>query len=228
MGLKMLIRIFVLLFLMSCSLSKHPSFHHGHEANKHMLRHSHQHLIAEFDDPKRDEWQKPERIIQLLGDIKDKKIVDLGSGSGYFTYKFLKHGGLVTAADVDAKFLEHIQKRFQTKDYPNLKTHLMKMDDPELGENLYEIIYSCNTYHHIDQRVDYFKKVLRALKKDGQLMIVDFSPVEGSQKSFGPPAHLRLSQDLVMKELNEAGFKKLKLRKDVLEHQYIITGSKTF
>lgn len=224
----MLIRIFFLLFLLSCSLPKHPSSHHGHESNKHMLRQSHQNLIAEFDDPKRDEWQKPERIIQLLGDIKDKNIVDLGSGSGYFTSQFLKHGGHVTAADVDAKFLEHIQKRFQAKEHPNLKTHLMKTDDPELGENLYEIIFSCNTYHHIDQRVDYFKKVLKALKKGGQLMIVDFAPVEESQKTFGPPAHLRLPVELVLEELRDAGFKNLLVRKDVLEHQYIITGSKTF
>lgn len=228
MGLKMLIRIFVLLFLMSCSLAKHPSSHHGHESNKHMLRHSHQHLIAEFDDPKRDEWQKPERIIQLLGDLKNKHIVDLGSGSGYFTSQFLKHGGLVTAADVDQKFLEHIQKRFKAQDHPQLKTHLMKTHDPVLKENLYEIIFSCNTYHHIDQRVDYFKKVLRALKKGGLLMIVDFAPVEGSQKSFGPPAHLRLPAELVLEELREAGFTNLLVRKDVLEHQYIITGSKTF
>jgi hypothetical protein len=66
------------------------------------------------------------------------------------------------------------------------------------------------------------------LKKGGQLMIVDFSPVEGSQKSFGPPAHLRLPAELVLEELRGAGFKNLLVRKDVLEHQYIITGSKTF
>ena len=228
MGLNMFLKIFSLFFMMSCSLKKETASHHGHHANKHMLRQSHENLIAEFEDPERDEWQKPEQVVKILGDLKDKKIVDLGSGSGYFTAQFLKTAAIVTAADIDEKFLKHIATRFPHQAYPQLKIHLMKPDDPQIQIEVYDYAFSCNTYHHIDNRVTYFKKVLKGLKKGGKIMIVDFSAYKTGKKSFGPPAHLRLPADLVVQELGEAGLKDIKVLNDVLEHQYIITGSKTF
>ena len=40
-----------------------------------------------FDDPKRDEWQKPHEVIQALALKPDAVIADIGSGTGYFAVR---------------------------------------------------------------------------------------------------------------------------------------------
>ena len=71
------------IFILSCSNR------HGHNhANQHMHEKSHQILIAGFEDPKRDLWQSPNMVLKLMGDLRYKKILDLGVGSGYFSHHF--------------------------------------------------------------------------------------------------------------------------------------------
>ena len=40
-----------------------------------------------FDDPKRDEWQKPHEVIQALALKADASVADIGAGTGYFSMR---------------------------------------------------------------------------------------------------------------------------------------------
>lgn len=40
-----------------------------------------------FDDPRRDEWQKPHEVIRALALKEDAVIADIGSGTGYFAVR---------------------------------------------------------------------------------------------------------------------------------------------
>src|ERR1043166_1499363 len=60
-------------------------------------------LAKGFDDPARDAWQLPDRVIGAL-DLKSGQIVaDIGSGTGYFTVRLAKAGMVskVYAADIE-------------------------------------------------------------------------------------------------------------------------------
>ena len=66
-----------------------------HSHTEHAL-HDHQHgqrgwivedMAKDFNDPSRDEWQKPYEVIALFGDAEGKTVLDLGAGTGYFTFK---------------------------------------------------------------------------------------------------------------------------------------------
>jgi SAM-dependent methyltransferase len=39
-----------------------------------------------------------------------------------------------------------------------------------------DLVFSCDTYHHMDDRVAYFKSLARYLKPDGRVAILDFHP----------------------------------------------------
>ena len=202
------------IFILSCSNR------HGHNhANQHMHEKSHEILIAGFEDPKRDLWQSPNMVLKLMGDLRDKKILDLGVGSGYFSHHFLNAGAKVTGADVDDRFLQHVKERFSSnKDF---STHKLEFDDPKLTAPRYDIIFTSNTYHHIDKRVDYLKKLKSGLKPAGIVVIVDFKANDLSL-NFGPPVNMRVAFDMVINELRLAGFIIQSSSQKDLPHQYLI------
>ena len=71
---------------------------------------SHQHSFGDaekwahvFDDPKRDEWQKPHEVIQALALKPGAAVADIGAGTGYFAARLanMLGKGRVYAADVE-------------------------------------------------------------------------------------------------------------------------------
>lgn len=182
-----------------------------------MHKKSHEDLIKTFDDPSRDEWQRPEVVLKLMGEMKGKKVIDIGTGSGYFAKYFFNSGADLVAADVDQKFLDHVKKVL-----PKVKTALIQFDDPLMDQSSYDIAFTSNTYHHIDKRVPYLQKVLKGLKSGGKFVVVDFN----LKSENGPPKELRVDVSVTTKEYLEAGFSEVHIYQDKLPKQYIVIGIK--
>jgi SAM-dependent methyltransferase len=190
-----------------------------------MHKQSHQQLIASFNDPQRDLWQKPKQVLELMGELKGKKLIDIGSGSGYFTRYFLESGALVVAADVDDTFLGHIEDSFKSK-YPDLVLRRCQYDDPMMKLGEFDFAFSSNTYHHLDERASYLKKVKDGLKENGKIVVLDFKRPVKVKKMIGPPIDMRVPSSQVVEELKAAGFDDLKVYENDFDHQYLIIGSK--
>jgi ubiquinone/menaquinone biosynthesis C-methylase UbiE len=220
--------VLVLLFVVGCSHKQHHSPHAHGDANQHMHKTEHAELIKRFDDPTRDEWQRPEKVLELMGPLSGKTLIDIGVGSGYFTSYFLKAKANVVAGDVDAKFLDHIKTKFPAKDYPKLTLSKIAYDNPNMKANSFDYAFTSNTYHHIENRVEYLKKVKTGLKVGGHFVVVDFKPNPKTQKRVGPPLEMRVPVTTVVQELLEAGFDHLRIYDLELEHQYVVIGSRTF
>jgi len=63
---------------------------------------------ANFERAERDEWQKPNEVIRVLGARNGMVVADIGAGSGYFSRRFAKAvapGGKVYAVDIDKEIL---------------------------------------------------------------------------------------------------------------------------
>ena len=197
----------------------------GMSVNELMLQSSHEKLAKVFDSSERDDWQKPDEVIKFLGEIKDKTIVDLGSGSGYFSFRLVNAGANVIAADVDPEFLQIIEKK-QKKlniDQDELKTVRIDENKLNIDTRSADIVFLVNAYHHISDRVNYFSSVNSTLKEDGKIVIVDFYK---KKLPVGPPKDHKISKEVVLKELKEAGYEKVEINTELLEYQYIITAPK--
>lgn len=176
------------------------------------------------DNKNRDVWQHPEYIINLLGDLSDKTIADLGAGSGYFSFKLLSKAQKVIALDIDQRFIRYMNQKIS--DYPeNLRTRfearLADNEDPKLSENEVQAILVVNTYIYINDRVKYFSKLRKSISDHGKLVIVDFKNID---LPVGPPKSIKLSGNQIVQELKEAGYKNITLDNNTLEYQYIISA----
>lgn len=201
---------------------KHHQHEDGHQtANEHMHEKSTEDLIKQFDSEERDAYQQPDKVLDYLGNLKGKTVMDIGAGSGYFSFRLLKRGAHVIAADVNEEFQQHIQKRNKEEfnNDPNLELRLLPYDSPELKDGEADLVLIVNTYHHIENRVEYFKKVLKGIKPEGKLVIIDYYKKE---MPVGPPVDHKIDEKTVSEELKQAGFNEIKLNIELLEYQYII------
>jgi len=201
--------------------------HHSNEdpyssANTHMHSSSVEDLIERFESPERDAYQRPEKLMNYLGDIEGKYIMDIGAGSGYFSVKLAAAGAHVIAADVDETFQEYLQQRIKKEAIQNIELRQIPYDSPALYQNEVDMVMIVNTYHHIENRIDYFKKVKEGTKTEGELIIVDFFKTE---LPVGPPVDHKLSLDVVIAELKSAGYTNLDVNVTLLPYQYIVRAN---
>jgi ubiquinone/menaquinone biosynthesis C-methylase UbiE len=160
-------------------------------------------FAAKFDDPSRDEWQKPDEIFNLI-DLKDTdKLADIGAGTGYFTIRGAKRvpNGLVYAVDAEPEMLSYIHKRAKGLGLNNIKTCQSHHHQVMLPEPVQAILI-VNTYHHIDDRSAYFTSLKRWLAPNGQLVIVEGKPGTPME----PPPQLRVAQQQIVTELEQVGY----------------------
>jgi SAM-dependent methyltransferase len=126
----------------------------------------------------------------------------------------------VIAIDIDRRFLDYIEdKNNALPQKLPIETRLAEEDDPHLAYGEADMVIIVNTYHHIENRPDYFNDVRKKLKPNGSLIVVDFFKREAP---VGPPVEMKLSGETVTGELRKAGFEDLSLDTNTLSYQYII------
>lgn len=188
-------------------------------ANKFMHDSDFHELVARFEDPSRAQWQKPGEVIASLGPLDGKTVADIGAGTGYFAFPLAKKAAKVIAIDIDQRFLDYIEQRKHAEKTSNIETRLTAPDAPGLKPGQADVVLIVDTFHHIENRIEYLKKLKGVLGKAGLLMIIDFKK---QKPPPGPPIELRLAPEQVESELKSAGFALVSTDPDLLPYQYII------
>lgn len=194
----------------------------GHnKANHHMNQMDFDALTRRFDSPERDAYQQPGKVLAYIGDVSGETIMDIGSGTGYFSFRLVDAGARVIAADVDDRFQDYIRIKRDSMGIPESSLSLRKIpyDDPMLQPGEADKVIIVNTYHHIEDRPKYFGRVKAGLKTGGSLIVIDYFK---RQIPVGPPSAMKLPLETVVRELEEAGFTDIETNVTLLEYQYIV------
>ena len=188
----------------------HRHGHHGHQG--HQGHHS-QHMphrftdaaswSKQFDAPERDAWQKPDELVAALHVPADAVIADVGAGTGYFATRLARAApqGRVLGVDVEGDMVTFIDQRAAKEGLANLQGRLTPLDRANLDSGT-DLVLVVNTYHHISDRVSYFKAMAPLLSARGRVAIVDFR----LNSERGPPRELKVSDTVVESELRDAGY----------------------
>ncbi len=202
-----------------------PAREHAHGNDRHdaTVRHSFEDVeawAAKFDDPGRDEWQKPDSVVGSLPLGPGKVVLDIGAGTGYFNRAFaarVRPGGIVFAADIEPTMIDHMLGRARHEETPEVFPLLVPPDEPRVPVPV-DVVFICDTIHHIDDRLEYLRKVPAILKPGGVVAVVDFKP---GDIPVGPPLEHRIARELVIEEMTAAGFR-LQREEGLLPYQYFI------
>ena len=187
--------------------------------------HTHQHHFKDaqkwsnvFDDPKRDEWQKPHEVIQALALKPDAIVADVGAGTGYFTARLARMlpNGRIYAVDVEPAMVKHLAERAKHEGLKNVSAVQGRSDDPRLPQKV-DLVLLVDVHHHIEKREAYFRKVSSYLKPGGRVAIIDFTP----ESPVGPPRSVRVHPDRVTAELAVSGLRLVDQHK-FLPNQYFL------
>ncbi len=183
-------------------------------------------LVADYESKDRIIWQKPDLVISLLGDIKDKTVADIGAGTGYFAFRLVPVAGKVIAVDIDPRFIsfmDSVVSRLPEEYRRRFETRLAKPHDPMLSAEEADAVIIVNTYGYLQQRVAYLKTLLAGMKPKATLLIIDFKK---NSLPIGPSSEFKVALAEVVRELEAAGFQSVKVDRVSLDYQYIVIAQK--
>ena len=110
------------------------------------------HDLGLLDAPDRDQWQKPEQIMDTLGIADGSVVADLGAGGGWFTLQLARRvgpNGVVYAEDIQPAMLAGHPRRMQVENLTNVRPILGTPSDPRLPTGLDAAII-VDSYHEMD------------------------------------------------------------------------------
>jgi ubiquinone/menaquinone biosynthesis C-methylase UbiE len=175
-----------------------------------------------LEAPDRDQWWKPDQVMDALLIAEGSKVADVGAGGGWFTIHLSRRvgpNGVVYAEDIQPEMIEAISRRVQRENLTNVKPVLGMPKDPRLPPGL-DAVLIADSYPEMDDppgsAVPLLKNVARSLKPQGRLGIVNFKPGEG-----GPGPAERVAPEAVIERAAEAGLQLIK-REEVPPFLYLL------
>lgn len=166
-----------------------------------------------YSNPRREEWEKTSKMLEFLNVKPGEAVADVGSGGGYYTFKFANlvgEKGKVYALDLVDEQLDNLRRGAEKAGYKNITTIKSKENDCMLPENSLDVCYLCSLYHATyvtsmeyvkDGFVDSMKK---ALKPGGRLVIVDNQPLSDLSGGYYGP---RISKEMIIAQMVKYGLK---------------------
>jgi ubiquinone/menaquinone biosynthesis C-methylase UbiE len=154
----------------------------------------------------RDRRAQPDRVVKALALIGGERVADIGSGGGYYTFR-LAHAvgptGTVYAVDVDPGLLRRIAREADREGLGNVRTVHAAGAEPALPEPV-DLMFVSHSYHHVPDRVAYFRRAARDLRPGGRIAII-----EGRREGISRILGHAVDPQTVRAELDSAGYRLL-------------------
>lgn len=177
--------------------------------------------IAMLEDPKRDEYQKPDEVLAALQIKPGETIADIGAGSGYFAVRFaarVGEQGRVLAVDIDPEMIRYLNRRVRDAGIRNVQTVLAEPDDPLLADASVDRFVIVDTWHHIEKQAEYLALMKKMLKPGGQVVMIDF---QKRDLPLGPPMEMKIAREDLVRQMESSGFRLAK-EHTFLPYQYFL------
>lgn len=159
---------------------------------------------------------KPEEVVAALTLPENAVAADLGSGPGVFTIPLARKlsKGIVYAVDVEPRQLDALRRRLEEEGLNNVVPVLASYSTPHLPPAHVDLVLIVDTYHHIENRVDYFRRIRSMLRPGGRLAVLEY---KSGDLPVGPPLERKLPEGQREEELQAAGYSMLRSF-DIHEH----------
>jgi SAM-dependent methyltransferase len=156
--------------------------------------------------------------LNSLQEYKPKRILDAGSGIGYYAMELNKRypNAKIDGIDIDKYKLEFCKKLVTTNNLKNINFQYKNLESQPLTNNIYDLIVNIDVLEHVNNYRDILKKFYSSLKPGGLLYI--HTPQINQQRIFKGffrnwhhEDHVRegFNPTDLKNELNQLGFKNI-------------------
>ena len=121
----------------------------------------------------RDGWQLPDRVIDALEIEPGDRVAEIGAGEGYWLpwlAAAVGSEGVVYAIEVEDDLVDSLTERIARDALANVIVVRGDYDDPLLPDHEVDLAITSNTFHHIEDRVAYFRRLTADLSSRGRVV----------------------------------------------------------
>ncbi|MFC1669729.1 class I SAM-dependent methyltransferase [Spirochaetota bacterium] len=155
-------------------------------------------------------------IIDKIGNLKGKKLLELGCGAGEASVYLAKKGADVTATDLSGGMLRVVEK-LASRNKVKVKTKKCPSYKLDFPDNYFDVVYAANLLHHVDIE-NTIKEVNRVLKNKG--IFASWDPI-----SHNPIINIyrRIASEVRTEDEHPLKMKDLKIFKKYFNIEYETT-----
>ena len=117
-----------------------------------------------------------QRSYQLLGNIKNKKVIDLGCGNGLDLLQlrlYTEEGGEVTGIDKNANLLKEAKRNISKTNYKNVQLIHADAENIPFEDGYFDAIRVERVFQHLENPMRVMQEIKRVLKRNGQLVLIE-------------------------------------------------------
>jgi len=109
--------------------------------------------------------------IKCLRGVSNKRVLDIGCGTGTFSVMLAKRGAIVEGFDISSEAIEIAKKRALINDVQDkVRFQQMSLYDMDYPNNSFDIIVGMSILHHIEGKKILADSLYKILKPDGKVI----------------------------------------------------------
>lgn len=177
---------------------------------------------ARFETESREIYARRVAVVEALHLRPGQAIADIGAGTGLFVEPFANavgDAGTVYAVDIAPAMVAWIGQRIRREGFTNVKPVKCSDKSAELPDASIDVAFVCDTYHHFEYPKNTLASIHKALRPDGELVVIDFHRIPGKTKQWTLD-HVRAGEEVFRQEILDAGFELVERRDDLLEENW--------
>jgi ubiquinone/menaquinone biosynthesis C-methylase UbiE len=179
--------------------------------------------VQRFEKPGREVYDRRKQIAAAVHLKKGAAVADVGAGTGLYTMMFsgaVGPAGKVYAVEIAPRFLDYLAVRAKKAGAKNVEVVRGTADSVELPPASVDRVFLCDTYHHFEHPQKNLASIGKALRPDGELLVVDFKREPGKTAAW-ITEHVRAGEPEVIAEIEAAGFEKVE-ELPLLKENYVL------
>jgi ubiquinone/menaquinone biosynthesis C-methylase UbiE len=158
------------------------------------------------DEDERREWQDPDAILADIGVGNNFVVIDVGCGQGFFALPAARRvgkSGRVYGIDINHEAVAGMMERARNEGLHNLQGYVGTGEETVVCEECADVVFFGIDLHDFSDPGKVLANARRMLKNGGRLIDLDWKK---ENTPFGPPHHIRLSEEEAAALIEGAGF----------------------
>jgi SAM-dependent methyltransferase len=168
-----------------------------------------------LEDPNRFQDEPFSELLPLLDLGSKKTIIDLGCGTGFYTFPlahFTPRDAVVYALDISQEMLDGLQRNMESgeivkpldpQDVMKIKPLKIKENEYPVPNNSIDLIFCSKVFHEFENVDRFLHETSQVLSPNGTLFIFDWKKVPTEK---GPPLEHRIDYDDGISILKKNGY----------------------